>query len=59
MVDKKPAVTRPLDEVRPQIEEQLKRQRADQQIADAGERARRAGSRTPADLDTRRRDEQA
>ena len=33
VVDKKPAVTRSLDEVRPQIEEQLKRQRADQQIA--------------------------
>jgi peptidyl-prolyl cis-trans isomerase D len=33
VVDKKPAVTRTLDEVRPQIEEQLKRQRADQQIA--------------------------
>jgi peptidyl-prolyl cis-trans isomerase D len=32
VVDKKAAVTRPLDEVRPQIEEQLKRQRADEQI---------------------------
>lgn len=33
VVDKKPAVTRPVDEVRAQIEEQLKRQRADQQIS--------------------------
>ena len=33
VVDKKPAVTRPLDEVRAQIEEQLKRQRADEQVA--------------------------
>ena len=33
VVDKKPAVTSPFDDVRPQIEEQLKRQRADQQIA--------------------------
>ncbi|HEY5618877.1 MAG TPA: peptidyl-prolyl cis-trans isomerase [Vicinamibacterales bacterium] len=41
VVDKKPAVTRPFEEVRAQIEEQLKRQRADQQIADrAGELAK-------------------
>ena len=33
VVDKKAAVTRSLDEVRPQIEEQLKRQRADEQVA--------------------------
>jgi len=33
VVDKKPAVTRAFDEVRPQIEDQLKRQRADQQVA--------------------------
>jgi peptidyl-prolyl cis-trans isomerase D len=50
VVDKKPAVTRSLDEVRPQIEEQLKRQRADQQIATrATELA--AGMSTSADLD--------
>jgi peptidyl-prolyl cis-trans isomerase D len=50
VVDKKPAVTRSLDEVRPQIEEQLKRQRADQQIATrATELA--AGISTSADLD--------
>ena len=33
VVDKKPAVTRAFDEVRPQIEDQLKRQRTDQQVA--------------------------
>ena len=33
LVDKKPAVTRTLDEVRPQIEDQLKYERTDQQIA--------------------------
>ena len=33
VVDKKPAVTRSLDEVRAQIEEQLKRQRADEQVS--------------------------
>jgi peptidyl-prolyl cis-trans isomerase D len=50
VVDKKPAVTRSLDEVRPQIEEQLKRQRADQQIATrATELA--TGISTSADLD--------
>ena len=50
VVDKKPAVTRSLDEVRPQIEEQLKRQRADQQIATrATELA--AGISNTADLD--------
>jgi peptidyl-prolyl cis-trans isomerase D len=50
VVDKKPAVTRPLEEVRPQIEEQLKRQRADQQIATrATELA--AGIDDPSDLD--------
>jgi peptidyl-prolyl cis-trans isomerase D len=51
LTDKKPAVTRPLDEVRPQIEDQLKRQRADQQVA---ARATELGARIkgPADLDT-------
>jgi peptidyl-prolyl cis-trans isomerase D len=50
VVDKKPAVTRSLDEVRPQIEEQLKRQRADQQIATrASELA--TGISNTADLD--------
>jgi peptidyl-prolyl cis-trans isomerase D len=50
VVDKKPAVTRSLDEVRPQIEEQLKRQRADQQIATrASELA--TGITNAADLD--------
>ena len=50
VTDKKPAVTRSLDEVRPQIEEQLKRQRADQQIATrATELA--AGISNTADLD--------
>ena len=33
LVDKKPAVTQPFADVRPQIEDLLKRQRADQQIA--------------------------
>ncbi len=33
VVDKKAAVTRPLDEVRPQIEEQLKAQLADEQVS--------------------------
>jgi peptidyl-prolyl cis-trans isomerase D len=50
VVDKKPGVTRSLDEVRPQIEEQLKRQRADQQIATrASELA--TGISNTADLD--------
>ena len=51
LTDKKAAVTRPLAEVQQQIEEQLKQQRADQQItARANELASRI--RTPADLDT-------
>jgi peptidyl-prolyl cis-trans isomerase D len=37
VVDKKPAETRPFEEVRPQLEEQLKRQRADQQVATRAE----------------------
>ncbi len=55
VVDKKPAVTRPFDEVRPQIEDQLKRQRADQQVtARATELAGRIDD--PSDLDTVARD---
>ena len=50
VVDKKPAVTRSLDEVRPQIEEQLKRQRADQQIATRSTELA-AGITNTADLD--------
>jgi peptidyl-prolyl cis-trans isomerase D len=51
VVDKKPATTQPFDDVRPQIEDLLKRQRADQQIAArASEFAARIES--PADLDT-------
>lgn len=51
VVDKKPAVTRAFDEVRPQIEDQLKWQRADQQIAARGtELAARIDD--PSDLDT-------
>ena len=51
VTDKKPAVTRPLDEVRPQIEDQLKQQRADQQVtARATELASRIDD--PSDLDT-------
>jgi peptidyl-prolyl cis-trans isomerase D len=50
VVDKKPAVTRSLDEVRPQIEEQLKRQRADQQIATRSTELA-AGISNTADLD--------
>src|SRR5688572_3632875 len=51
VVDKKPAVTRPFDEVRPQIEEQLKAQRTDQQLtARATELAGRIDD--PSDLDT-------
>ena len=51
VVDKKPAVTRTFDEVRPQIEEQLKAQRTDQQLtARAGEMAGRIDD--PSDLDT-------
>jgi peptidyl-prolyl cis-trans isomerase D len=51
LVDKKPAVTRAFDEVRPQIEDQLKGQRADQQIA---ARAKELAARIddPSDLDT-------
>jgi peptidyl-prolyl cis-trans isomerase D len=51
VVDKKPAVTQPFEDVRPQIEDLLKRQRADQQVAArASEFAGRIN--TPADLDT-------
>ena len=51
VVDKKPAVTRPFDEVRPQIEEQLKAQRTDQQLTARGtELATRIDD--PSDLDT-------
>ena len=51
VVDKKPAVTRTLDEVRPQIEDQLKWERTDQQItARAAELAERIDD--PSDLDT-------
>ena len=51
VVDKKPAVTRTFDEVRPQIEEQLKAQRTDQQLtARATELAGRIND--PSDLDT-------
>jgi peptidyl-prolyl cis-trans isomerase D len=51
VVDKKPAVTRTFDEVRPQIEEQLKSQRTDQQLtARANELASRIDD--PSDLDT-------
>ena len=51
VVDKRPAVTQPFDDVRPQIEDQLKRQRADQQItARASDFAGRIDD--PADLDT-------
>ena len=51
VVDKKPAVTRPFEEVRAQIEDQLKSQRADEQItARAAELADRLDD--PDDLDT-------
>jgi peptidyl-prolyl cis-trans isomerase D len=50
LVDKRPAVTRTLEEVRPQIEEQLRAQRAGEQLAArATELATRIGD--PADLD--------
>jgi peptidyl-prolyl cis-trans isomerase D len=51
LADRKPAVTRAFDEVRPQIEEQLKAQRTDQQLA---ARATELASRIddPSDLDT-------
>jgi peptidyl-prolyl cis-trans isomerase D len=51
VTDKKAAVTRPLEEVRAQIEDQLKAQRADQQIAAKAEELRAKISK-PADLDT-------
>ena len=51
VVDKKPATTQPFDDVRPQIEDVLKRQRADQQIA-ARATAFAARIEAPADLDT-------
>jgi peptidyl-prolyl cis-trans isomerase D len=51
VVDKKPAVTRTFDEVRPQIEQQLKAQRTDQQLTTrANELAGRMDD--PSDLDT-------
>ena len=51
LVDRKPAVTRTFDEVRPQIEEQLKAQRTDQQLTARGnELAARIDD--PSDLDT-------
>jgi peptidyl-prolyl cis-trans isomerase D len=51
VVDKKPGVTRTFDEVRPQIEEQLKAQRTDTQLnARATELADRIDD--PSDLDT-------
>ncbi len=51
VVDKRPGTTRSFDEVRPLIEEQLKRERADQQIATrATDLADRIDD--PADLDT-------
>jgi peptidyl-prolyl cis-trans isomerase D len=51
LTDKKPAATRPFDEVRMQIEDQLAWQRVDQQIAD---RTRQLDARIskPSDLDT-------
>ena len=50
-VDKKPAVTQSFEDTRPQIEDLLKRQRADQQVAArASEFTGRIS--TPADLDT-------
>jgi peptidyl-prolyl cis-trans isomerase D len=56
VVDKKPAVTRTFDEVRPQIEEQLKAQRTDQQLtARATELASRIDD--PSDLETVARDQ--
>ena len=56
VVDKKPAVTRAFDEVRPQIEEQLKAQRTDQQLtARATELASRIDD--PSDLETVARDQ--
>jgi len=55
VTDKKPAVTRPLSEVQTQIEDQLKQQRADQQVtARANELAARIDD--PSDLDTVARD---
>ena len=56
VVDKKPASTRSLDEVRPQIQETLAAQRVDQQLAD---RTRNLDTRIskPADLDAVAKDE--
>ena len=51
VVDKNAATTQPFDDVRPQIEDLLKRQRADQQIA-ARATAFAARIEVPADLDT-------
>src|SRR6185436_4622924 len=50
VVDKKAATTRSIDEVRPQIEEQLKSERAEQQIA-ARAIDLAAKIKSPADLD--------
>ena len=51
VVDKKPAATRGIDEVRPQIEDQLKFERTDQQIAtQAADLATKI--KAPADLDS-------
>jgi peptidyl-prolyl cis-trans isomerase D len=51
LVDKKAGATKTLDDVRPQIEDQLKRERSDRQVADrATELAGRIKS--PADLET-------
>ena len=51
LVDKQPATTQSFDDVRPQIEDLLKRQRADQQIA-ARAAAFAARIEGPADLET-------
>ncbi len=51
VTDKKPAATRPLAEVRPQIEDQLKNERTEQQMA-AQARDLAAKLKTPADLES-------
>jgi peptidyl-prolyl cis-trans isomerase D len=50
VTDKKAAATRPLAEVRPQIEDQLKNERAEQQMANQA-RDLAAKLKTPADMD--------
>jgi peptidyl-prolyl cis-trans isomerase D len=50
VTDKKPATTRPFDEVKAQIESELKAQKADQQVADLATKLQGQIS-TPADLD--------